>query len=65
VLVERRVPGRVPALDEVRDAVRREWLVRARRDANEAFYQRLRSRYTVAVEHPGDSVVGSAQRARP
>jgi PPIC-type PPIASE domain len=65
VLVERRVPGRVPALGEVRDAVRREWMAKARRDANEAFYQRLRSRYTVAVERPGGAAVEPAQPTRP
>jgi hypothetical protein len=61
VLVQRRVPGRVPALGEVRDAVRREWMVKARRDANEAFYQRLRSRYTVAVESPSDAATRRVQ----
>lgn len=50
VLVRQRVPGRVPPLDEVRDAVRREWAAKTRRDANEAFYQRLRSRYRVVIE---------------
>jgi hypothetical protein len=65
VLVVRQVPGRVPALGEVRDAVRREWMAKARRDANEAFYQRLRSRYTVAVERPGGTAVDSAQAPRP
>jgi hypothetical protein len=64
VLVERRVPGRVPALGEVRDAVRREWLAKARRDANEAFYQRLRSRYTIAVERSGGAAVEAGQAAR-
>ena len=65
VLVHRRVPGRVPALGEVRDAVRREWMSKARRDANEAFYQRLRSRYTVAVERPGGASVDPARATRP
>ena len=65
VIVHRRVPGRVPALGEVRDAVRREWMAKARRDANEAFYQRLRSRYTVAVERPGVAAVDPVRATRP
>jgi hypothetical protein len=65
VLVQRRVPGRVPAVGEVRDAVRQKWLAKARRDANEAFYQRLRSRYTVAVEYPGGVPAEPAQARRP
>jgi hypothetical protein len=39
-------------------------MVKARRDANEAFYQRLRSRYTVAVERPGGAAVEAGQAAR-
>ncbi len=65
VIVHGRVPGRVPALSEVRDAVRREWVAKARRDANEAFYQRLRSRYTVAIERPGGAAVDPARATRP
>jgi hypothetical protein len=65
VLVVRRVPGRVPALGEVRDAVRREWMAKTRRDAKEAFYQRLRSRYTVAVERPGGAAADPAPATRP
>jgi hypothetical protein len=64
VLVERRVPGRVPALGEVRDSVRREWMAKTRRDTNEAFHQRLRSRYTVAVERPGGLALDPAQTTR-
>jgi parvulin-like peptidyl-prolyl cis-trans isomerase-like protein len=52
VLVRERLPGRLPALAEVRDAVRREWITSARRQANESFYQNLRRRYSVSVERP-------------
>ena len=52
VLVSERTEGRVPALAEVRDAVRREWLNAQRQKANEDFYQSLLSGYTVIVEHP-------------
>ncbi len=42
--------GRVPALAEVRPAVERDLLAARARDANEAFYRKLRARYTVRVE---------------
>jgi hypothetical protein len=40
VLVRQSILGSVPALEEVRDAVRRERQSKARRDANEAFCRR-------------------------
>jgi len=52
VLVEERTAGRVPALEEVRDAVLREWSRARRVEANEEFYQGLLRRYTVIVERP-------------
>jgi hypothetical protein len=62
VFMHARTDGHVPALDDVRDAVRREWANARRRDASEQFYQRLRARYTVTVEHPEKSS-GSAATA--
>jgi hypothetical protein len=52
VLVSARAGGHLPGLDEVRDAVRREWMNAQREKANEALYQRLRARYTVTIEQP-------------
>lgn len=52
VLVRERVEERLPELAEVRDVVQREWLAERRKKANEAFYEGLRSRYTVIVEPP-------------
>jgi hypothetical protein len=52
VLVSERTEGRVPALEDVRAAVRREWLNTRRQAANETFYQSLLSRYTVTIERP-------------
>ena len=37
---------REPALDDVRDNGRREWANAQRQQANEAFFQKLLSRYT-------------------
>jgi len=50
VLVTERIEGRMPALAEVRDAVRREWEEARRVKANEAFYRKLLARYTVRIE---------------
>jgi hypothetical protein len=52
VLVTEREEGRLPALDEVRAAVERDWLAARREELAEAFYQGLRERYSVEVEWP-------------
>lgn len=52
VFVRERVEARDPALAEVRDAVAREWLAERRRQAREAFYRDLRSRYEVQIAAP-------------
>ena len=50
VLVRERTEGRLPELEEVREAVLREWTNARRLEANEKFYQSLRQRYTVTIE---------------
>ena len=50
VRVEERVGGRLPALDEVRFAVERDFLSQKSRETNDAFYEALRERYTVRIE---------------
>jgi hypothetical protein len=67
VLVSERKEGRVPPLEEIHDAVHREWRNVQREKANEAFYQRLLARYTVTVEQPkaagaADNPSGIAKR---
>jgi len=67
VLVSARTEGRLPALEEVRDAVRREWENAQREKVNEALYQRLLARYMVIIEQPkaagaGDNPIGIAER---
>jgi parvulin-like peptidyl-prolyl isomerase len=52
VLVTERKEGRMPALAEVRDAVRLEWIDAQRREANEKFFQTLRERYSIVIEQP-------------
>jgi parvulin-like peptidyl-prolyl isomerase len=52
VLVDDRTDARVPALEEVRDAVRRDWVNAQRAEASEKYYQVLLRRYTVTIEPP-------------
>jgi len=52
VQVDDRTDARVPALQEVRDAVRRDWANAQRAEASEKYYQALLRRYTVTVEPP-------------
>lgn len=61
VYVEKLIPARMPALDEVRDTVKRDLLARRIRAADEAFYQALRQRYVVT--YAGD--VSLAARGGP
>ena len=53
VLVSERAEGGLPALADVREAVRREWDSGRRQEANEKFYQGLLKGYTVTVEALG------------
>ena len=52
VFVSETTPGRIPTLEEVRGAVRREWANARRLEANDKFYQGLLKRYTVTIERP-------------
>ena len=63
VLVDDRTDSRVPALEEVRDVVRRDWANAQRTEASEKYYQALLRRYTVTVEPP--QPVMAAATARP
>ena len=50
VRVNERIEARDPPFEEVREAARREWLHARKVAANDAFYERLRSRYVIKVE---------------
>ncbi len=58
----------MPGLEDVRAAVRREWINARRLEANEKFYRTLLQRYTVTIERPevakntGAKQVAAAQR---
>ena len=53
VYVEEVVPERLPELDEIRDIVKRDWLVVRRADAEREILDTLRQKYTVTIEEPG------------
>jgi hypothetical protein len=55
VFIEQRQAGRVPELDEVRQAVRREWSSQRRREAVDGLYERLAENYTIEIEPLVDS----------
>ena len=63
VFVSELTEGGAPALEEVRDSVRRDWENTRRLAANEDFYQELLKRYTVTIEglelEPSTHVAGA------
>lgn len=52
VFVERVTPSRMPALEEMKVQVMREWVHARRNEAREAFYQRIETQYRVIIERP-------------
>jgi hypothetical protein len=52
VYIGERVPGSLPPLDAVREAVRREWSNARRLEAEQKLYASLRERYEIVVEMP-------------
>jgi hypothetical protein len=52
VIVDERRDGRLPPLDAVRDAVRREWENARRQEKIEQFYRTLLEKYEIIVERP-------------
>lgn len=51
-----REAGNLPAFEEVRSIIEREWFAERRRVANDNFYRTLRQRYDVEIRLPADSV---------
>ncbi|MDX8451620.1 peptidylprolyl isomerase [Mesorhizobium sp. VK9D] len=50
VRVSERIEAHDPPFEDVREAARREWLHARKIAANDAFYEKLRTRYTIKVE---------------
>jgi len=55
VFVDARDGGRLPSLDEVRDAVARDWSYARRAEASEQLYETILARYQVTIEWPQHS----------
>ncbi len=55
VFLAERTEGRLPPLEDVREAVRREWGYAHRLEAVAQFYQALLRRYTVTIERPREA----------
>ncbi len=69
VLVSEHVAGRLPQLDEIREAVEWEWSAAHKKDLKENIYNELRERYTVEFEQPANGAgdiqaVSTAQAAK-
>jgi hypothetical protein len=61
VYVTKHSDSHLPALAEVRDQARREYLNAKRREATDKFYQALLSRYTVTIEPPKEKYLVKVQ----
>jgi parvulin-like peptidyl-prolyl cis-trans isomerase-like protein len=61
VIVIDRKDGSVPALADVRETVKRDWVNARRSETSEKFYQALLKRYTVTVEEPRLAYVEKAK----
>lgn len=62
VLVTERRDGSMPALAEVRETIKRDWINSQRSETNEKFYQALLKRYTVTIEDPRLAFVEKSSR---
>ena len=61
VRIDKRQPGRVARLDEVRQAVERDLLHDRTRKASDAYYQGLLKQYTVRIEDAGEAGKAAVQ----
>jgi parvulin-like peptidyl-prolyl isomerase len=54
VFVTRFVPERLPELNEVLDRVKRDWAVEHQKKLKDAAYAKLKERYMVEIQKPGN-----------
>ena len=50
VFIQQREEGRVPELEEVREAVQRDWLSKRRTESVDGLYERLAENYSIDIE---------------
>lgn len=65
VRVTKRVGGRLPELNEVREKVKQDWAVERQKELKDAAYAKLRERYRVVVEKPGAEASGPGPKQAP
>jgi parvulin-like peptidyl-prolyl isomerase len=63
VRVEQAEAGALPALQEIRPAVEREWQSQQRRQAKDELLRQLRSKYVVTIEGPLGEALREAKPA--
>lgn len=61
--ISERIDARLPALVEIREQVKRDYLVQRRKEQKDLAYQKLREGYEVTIEPPsgGESIVSNAE----
>jgi hypothetical protein len=52
VFVKEQLGGQMPDLSEVREAVKRDWMIEKQKEMKDAAYAKIRSRYAVTIERP-------------
>jgi hypothetical protein len=61
VLLRKVVAGRHPRLEDVREAVQRDWHAEQRARANDESYRRMLSNYRIAIESPPPAVTAAVE----
>jgi peptidyl-prolyl cis-trans isomerase C len=64
VFVDTRIPGRVPAFEEVEANVKKAWLAEQKAQAWQRAYQDMRAKYTVLLPAPAGNASASADTSR-
>jgi hypothetical protein len=62
VFLTERQESRFPELEEVKDIVKREWLMSRRREINQEFINRLRGKYSISLDLP-ETILSKGQKA--
>ena len=65
VLVTEKVNGRMPELAEVKQEVKRDWLLEKRKELQEAIFQNMLAGYEVVIEPPQQASIMDAVAATP
>ncbi len=65
VFIHERIEGGLPKLEQVRDAVRRDWITARQTDAIEQFYAARLPRYTVRIDSPKPQTDGQQAATLP